>query len=114
MKVTILVLGATALCLAPTYAASQTAPGNGQYNGTGYNHMNSGNAYGQPDQSCEDLIASDAGAAPGNAADAPGQGSPFSDNTKSGARYAGSATQNSRNTASVSQYDVACSNQMPL
>jgi len=30
-----------------------------------------------------------------------------------GSHYAGSAPQNSRNTASVSQYDVACANQQP-
>lgn len=114
MKATIFLLGATVLSLAPAIALAQTAPGNGQYNGNGYNHMNSGNAYGQPGQSCQDLIASGMGAAPGNAGSAPGSGSPFDfADTKAGSHYAGSAPQNSRNTASVSQYDVACSNQQP-
>jgi len=116
MKATTLLLGVAAMGLSPTIAAAQLtpAPGNGQYNGTGYNHTNSGNATGQPDQSCQDLIASGMGATPGNAASAPGGGSPYNfDDTKAGSHYAGSAVQNARNTASVSQYDVACSNQTP-
>ena len=111
MKCTITLLGAAAMALAPTLAIGQTAPGNGQYNGQGYNHTNSGNACGQPGQDCEDLIAEGLGSAPGNSASAPGGGSPFADNSNSGAHYAGSQPQNSRNTASVSQYDVACSHQ---
>jgi len=107
MKTTILLLGATALALAPAFVSAQTAPGNGQYNGNGYNHTNSGNANGQPNQDCEEL-----GTTPGNSADAPGGGSPFGGSgSTSGSHYAGSAPQNSRNTASVSQYDVACANQ---
>lgn len=109
MKATILALGATALALAPAFAAAQTAPGNGQNNGNGYWHTNSGNANGQPSQSCED-----AGVTPGNSANAPGGGSPFSgEESTSGSHYAGTQPQNSRNTASVSQYDVACANQLP-
>ena len=114
MKARILIIGAAAMAFAPTIASAQTAPGNGQFNGNGYNHMNSGRAVGQPDQTCQDLIASDMGATPGNAGSAPGSGSPFDfTDTKAGSKYAGSQPQNSRNTASVSQYDVACSNQTP-
>lgn len=114
MKATTILFGAAALMLTPTLAAAQTAPGNGQYNGVGYNHMNSGNATGQPDQTCQDLIAAGTGATPGNSGSSPGGGSPFDfADTNSGAHYAGSQPQNSRNTASVSQYDVACSNQTP-
>lgn len=116
MKATTLLLAATAMALSPSIASAQLtpAPGNGQYNGNGYNHTNSGNATGQPGQSCQDLIASGMGATPGNSGSAPGSGSPFEfDTTKAGTHYAGSAVQNSRNTASVSQYDVACSNQAP-
>lgn len=111
MKATILTLGATLMALTPTVAGAQLtpAPGNGQYNGTGYNHTNSGNAYGQPNQDCEAL-----GTTPGNAGSAPGGGSPFTgEDSNAGQHYAGSAVQNSRNTASVSQYDVACANQQP-
>lgn len=114
MKATILMIGAVALAVAPSAAGAQLtpAPGNGQYNGNGYDHMNSGNATGQPGQSCQDLILGGMGATPGNSGSAPGSGSPFDfADTKAGAHYAGSAVQNARNTASVSQYDVACSNQ---
>ncbi len=116
VKAKILVFGAAALAFAPAVASAQAVPpGNGYLNGTNYWHSNSGNAYGQPGQSCEDLIASDMGAHPGNAGSAPGGGSPFTgDGSVSGAHYAGNAPQNQRNTASVSQYDVACSNQQPL
>lgn len=77
-------------------------------NGGGYNHMNSPqHATGQPMQSCETT-----GTTPGNSASAPGGGSPFiGDSSTSGSHYAGSQPQNSRNTASISQYDVACANQ---
>jgi hypothetical protein len=110
MKATLLVLGATALSLTPSIASAQTPPGNGYVNGNGYWHQNSGNANGQPGASCEDLGP---GSTPGNSASAPGGGSPFSgENSKAGQKYAGSQPQNSRNTASVSQYDVACANQV--
>jgi hypothetical protein len=111
MKAAILLAGATALALAPSFASAQTAPGNGQYNGNGYWHQNSGDANGQPNQSCEDVVAA-GGSTPGNSANAPGGGSPFSgEDSTGGSHYAGSQPQNSRNTASVSQYDVACANQ---
>jgi len=108
MKATILLLGATTLALAPSLASAQTSPpGNGQNNGTGYWHLNSGNANGQPNQSCEEL-----GTTPGNSASSPGGGSPFSgEDSKGGSHSAGTQPQHSRNTASVSQYDVACANQ---
>jgi hypothetical protein len=101
---------ATACAIAPLSASAQTAPGQGQFKGAGYNHMNSGTAAGQPSQDCLDLIMSGEGAFPGNSSSSPG--APFNEvNGKSGAMYAGSQPQNSRNTASVSQYDIACANQ---
>jgi len=107
MKPKVLMLGAAAMIASPAITSAQTAPGNGQYNGAGYDHLNSGNAFGQPNQDCEEL-----GTTPGNAASAPGGGSPFiGETSKAGQQYAGSQPQNSRNTASVSQYDVACANQ---
>jgi len=123
MNLTLNLFAAAAL-VAPTFAAAAppsghmpngphipsptTAPGNGQVNGQGYNHMHEqAKALGQPNQSCEEL-----GTTPGNSASAPGGGSPFSgEDSKAGSHYAGSQLQNSRNTASVSQYDVACANQ---
>ena len=104
MKATILLVGAAALALTPAIASAQTAPGNGQNNGNGYWHLNSGNANGQPGKDCgED------GPTPGNASSAPG--SAFNPDGNAGTRYAGEQPQNSRNTASVSQYDTACANQ---
>lgn len=104
-------LVAAIICgVVPLSASAQTAPGQGQYNGAGYNHMNSGAAVGQPGQDCLDLIMAGEGAFPGNSSGSPG--APFNEvNGKSGAMYAGSQPQNSRNSASVSQYDIACLNQ---
>jgi len=61
---------------------------------------------GQPNQSCGSATAPNT---PGNAAAAPG--SAFNPAGHAGTVYAGEQPQNSRNTASVSQYDVACSRQ---
>jgi hypothetical protein len=59
---------------------------------------------GQPKASCQSISPSNY---PGNSSSAPG--SPFNEtNGKAGGNYAGSQPQNSRNTASVSQYDSAC------
>jgi hypothetical protein len=115
VKAKILMIGVVGLALAPSLASAQAVPpGNGYINGQGYNHLNSGNAFGQPNQSCQDINGGDTGPFyPGNTSNAPG--SAFNEtNGNAGSRYAGNAPQNSRNTASVSQYDVACSNQQPL
>jgi hypothetical protein len=61
---------------------------------------------GQPNQSCG---SSSAPETPGNAASA--TGSAFNPDGHAGTVYAGQQPQNSVNTASVSQYDVACSHQ---
>jgi len=61
---------------------------------------------GQPNQTCGSATAPNT---PGNAASAPG--SAFNPAGKAGSVYAGQQLQNSRNTASVSQYDVACAHQ---
>ena len=63
-------------------------------------------ATGQPNQSCGSASAPNT---PGNAASAPG--SAFNPSGHAGTVYAGQQPQNSRNSASVSQYDVACSHQ---
>src|ERR1051325_421582 len=60
---------------------------------------------GQPSQDCADFP----GMTPGNSASAPG--SAFNPDGTSGTKYAGEQPQNSGNTASVSQYDTACSHQ---
>lgn len=106
-----LLLGAAAAALLPAVASA--APGGngstsqGSTNGAGYNHINGPATTGQPDQDCEQLIADGTGSDPGNSASS--GNSAFGGSA--GDVYAGSQPQNSRNTASVSQYDVACSNQ---
>ena len=63
-------------------------------------------ATGQPNQSCGSATAPNT---PGKSATAPG--SAFNPDGKAGTVYAGEQPQNSRNSASVSQYDVACFHQ---
>ena len=115
-----LLMAAGAFALAPALAAA-APPGGGGHgptttapamphsptgNGGGYNHMNSPqHTTGQPMQSCETT-----GSPPGNAGSAPG--SAFNqDGGTAGSNYAGEKPQNARNTASVSQYDQACTKQ---
>lgn len=111
MKTRILLLGVAAMAFVPAYASAQTAPGNGQFNGQGYWHSNGPDTTGQPNQSCQLINGGNTGPDyPGNASNAPG--SAFNETSGlAGTMYAGSQPQNSRNTASVAQYDVACSNQ---
>ena len=111
MKIKILLLGVAAMAFVPAYASAQTAPGNGQYNGQGYWHSTGPATTGQPNQSCQEINSGNTGPDyPGNTSTAPG--SAFNEtNGTAGGMYAGSQPQNSRNTASVSQYDVACAMQ---
>jgi hypothetical protein len=106
MNAKILMIGAVALAVAPATVSAQTAPGNGQNNGTGYWHSTgpSPDQVGQPNQDCEDLIANGDGSFPGHAGD--NGSSAFGGSA--GDVYAGSQPQNSRNSVSVSQYDVGC------
>ncbi len=60
---------------------------------------------GQPKQSCQ-AGANYPANTPGNSFNAPG--SAFNPNGTAGAVYAGNGSNNNMNTASVSQYDVAC------
>jgi len=80
--------------------AATTHVSRGSTNGKGWDHMNGPSSTGQPGVECED------GVPPGHASSAPG--SAFNEDGKAGTRYAGEQPQNSRNTASVSQYDTAC------
>jgi hypothetical protein len=100
MKTMILIAGAAALAFAPALSA-QSAPANGNSG-----HTHSGNAAGQPGADCEMLVETQQGATPGNATSAPG--SAFNPDGNAGKHYAGEQPQNSRNSASVSQYDSAC------
>jgi hypothetical protein len=99
MKMMIALLGAGAFALAP--AASLAAPANTPPSS---GDISPAHDTGQPDQSCEDL-----GNQPGNAGSSDNTGSAFSENGMAGTVYAGNQTGiNDKNTASVSQYDVAC------
>ena len=103
----LLLLAAGALALSPSTLPAQQS--HGSTNGAGWNHMNGPDATGQPGADCEELIASGDGSFPGQSGD---NGHSAFGGT-AGDFYAGSQPQNSRNTASVSQYDVACENQPP-
>ena len=90
----------------PMTTTAPATPNSPTGNGGGYNHMNSPqHETGQPMQSCETT-----GSPPGNSGTAPG--SAFNqDGGTAGSNYAGEKSQNQRNTASVSQYDQACTKQ---
>lgn len=104
MKSTFLVFGAAALALSPTLASAQQSAHTSNTTTT----TQSGLALGQPDQSCQDINGGNTGPSyPGNASTAPGSAFNETDGI-AGAMYAGSQPQNSNNSASVSQYDVAC------
>jgi hypothetical protein len=73
----------------------------GPTTGAGWDHMHGPtHATGQPGVECED------GVPPGNASSA--RGSAFNEEGVAHSHYAGEQPQNSRNTASSSQYDTAC------
>ena len=103
MTKTIALLGATALACAPaiTFAAPGGPPTSQSLSPTA--------TTGQPGVECDD------GTPPGNAGELHGSstnlpGSPFVEgDSVSGTHYAGEqAGINDKNTASVSQYDIAC------
>lgn len=88
---------APAVMSAPATAPTQTPP----------TTLSPAHITGQPNQSCGSTTAPNT---PGNAASASGSAFNPTPGT-AGTVYAGQQTVNSRNTASVSQYDVACSHQ---
>lgn len=106
MTIKILLLGAAATALTPAIASAQQAS-SGLNSPSAQSQTQSPVAQGQPNQDCEALIASGDGSDPGNSASS--GHSAFGGSA--GDVYAGSQPQNSKNPASVSQYDVACSNQ---
>src|SRR5262245_46821881 len=100
MRIPLQAIGAAASLPPPPLASAQTAPGQGQYNGAGYDHLNGPDTTGQPDVECEDLIEDGDGTIPGHAANGHSAFGGFAHT-----RYAGEQPQNSRNTASAAQYD---------
>jgi len=98
MKRPIVLLAATMMCVAPAIALAQPAPGS-----ISPNHATGQQVGGEDGLECED------GVAPSQSGRDPGPGSPFQEDSKSGAHYAGEQDGiNNKNTASVSQYDIAC------
>ena len=97
MKLTINLVGAAAIALAPTIGFA-APPASGS--------ISPAHETGQPGVECEDEGAT----APSQSGREPGQGTPFlNEESVSGAHYAGhQAGINDKNTASSSQYDIAC------
>ena len=105
MKRTIALAAVTALALAPaaSFAKPTSTPPT-------TNSISPAHDTGQPGADCEQLVLDGLGATPGNSSSAPG--SAFNPDGHAGTQYAGEKTGiNDKNSASVSQYDVACSNQ---
>lgn len=102
MRRTIALFAATTIALAPAAALSKpatTAPSSGD--------ISPAHETGQAGVECEDAGE---GARPGSiSGQDPGPGSPFQEDSVSGSHYAGEQPGiNDKNTASSSQYDIAC------
>ncbi|MFL6752491.1 MAG: hypothetical protein ACJ8D5_05830 [Sphingomicrobium sp.] len=104
MRKIVTLVGAGTIALAPAggFAAPPTTGSLGPHHATGQ----------QVGDQVPDGLECDEGTPPGNSGvehgSAPVHGSPFLEESVSGAHYAGEQTQNQKNTASVSQYDIAC------
>lgn len=85
-------LAVATMCVALAFTPAVAAFASGNPNGTG-----------QPNQSCGSSTAPNT---PGNSASA--SGSAFNPDGHAGTVYAGQQPQNSNNSHSASQYDVAC------
>lgn len=106
MSTILRLMAAGAIALAP--AVSLAGPGSPKGAATGWDHLNGPDPsqLGQPGAECGSAEAPNR---PGNAEFAPG--SAFNPDGTAGTMYAGEQPQNSRNSASVSQYDSACLHQ---
>ena len=100
MKHALALISAASIALAPSIALSKpTTP----QRPLEPNSISPHHETGQPSVECGE---GEALGSPGHASDAPG--SAFNEDGTGHAHYAGEQDQNSKNTASVSQYDVAC------
>ena len=100
MRNTIALFAATTLSLSPALVLAQP-PAAGSISP----HHETGQQVGGEDG----LECDEGGAAPSQSGREPGPGSPFQEDSISGAHYAGELDGiNNKNTASVSQYDLAC------
>jgi hypothetical protein len=106
MKTRILLAGALAFALVPVVAHAVPGGAPADHNSSQSTDSNVTARHGQPNASCED-----AGVRPGQAEFAPG--SAFNPDGVAGTKYAGEQPGiNDKNDHSVSQYDVACLNQV--
>ncbi len=95
MRRTITLFAATTIFLSPAVGLAQPASGS----------LSPSHETGQPGVECTDEGAT----APSQSGREPGPGSPFQADSVSGSHYAGEQPGiNDKNTASVSQYDIAC------
>ena len=98
MRRSIALFAALSISAASAVAIAPPAPGS-----ISPNHE-TGQQVGEDGLECEE-----GGSAPSQSGRDPGPGSPFQEDSISGAHYAGEfANINDKNTASVSQYDLAC------
>ena len=101
MRRTFPLFAATMISIAPTVGLAQPAAGSISPNHETGQQVGDFVAGGGLE--CED------GVAPSQSGRDPGRGSPFQEDSKSGAHYAGEQDGiNNKNTTSVSQYDLAC------
>lgn len=108
MRRTLGLLAMTAICIAPSIALAAPA-GAGSPPAPG--SISPNHDTGQPGDDCVAVIDENQGAFPGSSSNAPGSAFNEDPGGTAGSVYAGEQAQNSKNTASVSQYDVACANQ---
>ena len=99
MRRTFTIFAATMISVAPMTALAQPAPGS-----ISPNHETGQQVGGEDGLECDE-----GGAAPSQSGREPGPGSPFQEDSVSGSHYAGEQDGiNNKNTASASQYDLAC------
>ena len=101
-KITTL-LGAAALVLGPALGVATPSYSAPPAPGSISPNHETGQQVGEDGLECED-----ADQAPSQSGQEPGPGSPFQPDSVSGSHYAGETDVNNKNTASVSQYDIAC------
>ena len=99
MRRTLCLFAATAIALPSAAVPAPPAPGS-----ISPNHETGQQVGGENGLECDE-----GGAAPSQSGREPGPGSPFQEDSVSGSHYAGNQDGiNNKNTASVSQYDIAC------
>ena len=99
MRRTLCLFAATVIALPSAAVLAQPEPGS-----ISPNHETGQQVGGENGLECDE-----GGTAPSQSGREPGPGSPFQEDSVSGSHYAGNQDGiNNKNTASVSQYDIAC------